>query len=229
MLYTSAAGELRVQLLEDGSLIDLNSDSQVETRLTRSRRDAELLKGAALFQVKHDPERPFIVSTSLATFEAVGTEFAVSQSDAGSKVIVRTGRVRVRRSCEPRSETAKHSPNDMTLVENQEAIISSSDCAISLVRLQPEDLQKELSWRIIKFEGKSLKQAVDEINRYNRSKILIADTSLNELRIGGSVDPHDVATFTGSLRHFGVQVAPSVVTDDDSSEIRLIRNRSRNR
>jgi transmembrane sensor len=226
VLLTSGADAPRVDLLSDGSMVDLSAATQVRTRFTRTHRDAELLTGAAFFDVKHDPERPFIVSTAHATFEAVGTEFGVFQSDTGSKVIVRKGRVRVRGSCESRNGTAK---NDMTVVENQEAVISSADCAISPISLQPEDLQKELSWRIIRFEGKTLEQAVDEMNRYNRRKMVIVDPSLKELRIGGSVDPHDVSTFTGSLRHFGVQVAPSATTDDDSSEISLVRNRSRSR
>src|SRR5690606_12218051 len=79
------AGEVTRVALEDGSTIVLNSNTAVRVRYRSGRRDIQLVRGEATFQVRHDPVRPFIVRAGEVQARAVGTEVAVSRAtDAGS-------------------------------------------------------------------------------------------------------------------------------------------------
>jgi transmembrane sensor len=81
--------------LEDGSTVDLNSQSKVRVRFGENRRSVELLEGQALFRVTKDTSRPFIVATDNTHVRAVGTQFDVYRKPSGTVVTVIEGRVAV--------------------------------------------------------------------------------------------------------------------------------------
>src|SRR5579871_1413297 len=59
--YETAVGGHEVIDLSDGSSIDLNTNSQLRVRMTRTVRQLELLRGEVIVRVRHDPSRPFVV------------------------------------------------------------------------------------------------------------------------------------------------------------------------
>jgi transmembrane sensor len=93
--YSTGTGEQRSVRLDDGSTVDLNSQSKVRVRFSEHRRDVELLEGQALFRVAKDKERPFIVATDNTHVRAVGTQFDVYRKTSGTVVTVLEGRVAV--------------------------------------------------------------------------------------------------------------------------------------
>src|SRR6202034_3836256 len=92
----TAAGQHRDVTLADGSIVSLNTNTIVETDLSRKLRQIYLRKGEAHFQVAHDRSRPFLVHAGDAVVRAVGTEFEVRlREDKHVEVLVNEGRVEV--------------------------------------------------------------------------------------------------------------------------------------
>ena len=57
--FSTGIGERRIAMLEDGSRLTLDADSQVDVRMTPERRILTMLRGRAKFDVAKDPLRPF--------------------------------------------------------------------------------------------------------------------------------------------------------------------------
>ena len=80
--YHTGVGEQRVVTLEDGSTIQLNTDTAVDVTFSENKRDIRLLQGEAAFTVTSDPGRPFTVRSESLDTRALGTFFR-----SGSKKI----------------------------------------------------------------------------------------------------------------------------------------------
>jgi transmembrane sensor len=93
--YVTKLGEQRRLVLDDGSIIDMNTQSELTVRLADDERYVYLLSGEALFTVARDPARPFVVASDLATVRALGTQFNVHRQNDQMRVSVLEGRVSV--------------------------------------------------------------------------------------------------------------------------------------
>lgn len=88
----TTAGERRVVALDAGTRVTLNGD----TRMRFDRHDprvAALIRGEALFQVRHDAVRPFRLDVAGRTIEDVGTIFNVVSDPDEVRVAVAEGSV----------------------------------------------------------------------------------------------------------------------------------------
>ncbi|MDB5700409.1 MAG: hypothetical protein JWL66_608 [Sphingomonadales bacterium] len=86
------AGEMRVVALGDGTRIELNG----ATRLNLDRhnpRIATLERGEAMFSVRHNPAKPFVLQVGARTIEDLGTLFNVSKTEHRIDVQVAEGAV----------------------------------------------------------------------------------------------------------------------------------------
>ncbi len=77
--FETALGEQHSVVLSDGSLVTLNTRSEMELHFSHTQRRIKLLAGEALFQVAHDTARPFEVTAGETTVRAVGTGFNVDR------------------------------------------------------------------------------------------------------------------------------------------------------
>ncbi|HTG54999.1 MAG TPA: FecR family protein, partial [Niabella sp.] len=83
-------------ILEDSSSVLLYPGSSLEYSSSYNTTDRQLLlKGNALFKVKKDPERPFIVTTRHSSTTALGTIFEVNEWKDSTTVFLSEGRVKV--------------------------------------------------------------------------------------------------------------------------------------
>jgi ferric-dicitrate binding protein FerR (iron transport regulator) len=100
----TAPGATATHTLPDGSTVELNADSRLTYdrsfstfSLLEANRRVVRLQGEAFFEVEDDA-RPFVVQTSTANVEVVGTSFSVnSRADGGEGTLVALaeGRLRV--------------------------------------------------------------------------------------------------------------------------------------
>src|SRR6185312_14687788 len=97
--YATHVGELQHVTLEDGSIISLNTDSEVRVRYSSRYRHVDLTRGEALFKVAKNKEKPFDVEAGSTTVRAVGTSFSVRLHEAGTNervdVVVSEGRIAI--------------------------------------------------------------------------------------------------------------------------------------
>jgi transmembrane sensor len=183
--YVSGIGELRQVGLNDGSIMLLNTSSRAVVKLRRDIRDIELTKGEALFEVAHDPKRPFMVHVGDLTVKAVGTAFSVRNDDARIDVIVSEGTVELIR---PGSTVRVGANHHATVRRAQPAQIQT---------LERRETDRQLAWRTgrLEFDGQPLIEAVNEINRHNRRQILVTDPQLAQHPIVGSFSAIDSEAF----------------------------------
>jgi len=228
--YSTGIGEQRTVRLGDGSTIELNALSKVRTRLSRDRRDVELVRGQALFQVVKDRARPFIVASGATTVRAVGTQFDVYRKDSGTTVTVLEGEVSVLPAqSTPRAHDLASTAAGAAVPENARpalaAILLSAGEQVTVasdqvVKRKKADTSAATAWvqqRLI-FEATPLAEVADEFNRYNPKKLVIADSELRALGISGVYSSSDPASLIGFLR-----AQPSLQVTETDSEIRVTR------
>jgi transmembrane sensor len=200
--YETRIGGFSRIVLEDGSVIDLNTNSDVRVRFGTTR-EVRLLRGEGRFQVAHDSARPFTVTAADAAVRAVGTAFTVRLREGEQvDVLVSEGKVAVA------SSRVQRTP---PLNAGEAAVVLPDRVSVS--RVEPQLLARRLAWTSgkLEFRGETLGEAVEEFNRYNRRQIRLATASLGTLRVGGSFGATDPESFASAL---GSAFKLRVVLDD---------------
>ncbi len=197
----TAVGKHKIVRLRDGSRIELNTDTQIRTRLEGPAREVWLEDGEAYFEVKHADNLPFVVHAGARTVTVLGTKFSVVRSGDMVKVSVVEGRVRVddARAGAP-LRTNVITAGDMLLVRGGDTLLSEG---------RPAQVERDLAWRdgMISFQRQTLGEAAAEFNRYNTVKLVIADPQTASIRIGGTFRASNVETFARLLREaYGLKV-----------------------
>jgi len=214
-------GGFRELRLADGSVVQLNTDSAVRTRFTAEERRIELLRGEAFFDVAPNPARPFIVSAGGVAVRAVGTAFNVRLRETAVEVLVTEGKVQVNDSLKGGSLLGTDVAGAPSLlVQGEMAVIPASavaevqDAAKStpavVALVAPVEVQRALAWqeRRLEFEARPLGEVVAEFNRYNRTKLIIADPRLGAQKFSGSFRAEGYEPFVRLLeQNFGVAAA----------------------
>jgi transmembrane sensor len=194
--YSTVHGELSVRALPDGSLLHLNTDSELTVRYSRGERLVELTRGEALFQVAHDDKRRFRVAAGEAGMLAVGTQFDVYRGPGAAKVTVIEGTVAVFTAAAPQAAQRVEAGYQVDVGER-------------VGPLRAVDTRAALAWlqRRIAFENRPLGEVAGDFNRYGRIPLEIEGQELRNLPISGAFDAYDTdsfAAFLGTLS--GVQV-----------------------
>ncbi|MFT6344308.1 MAG: transmembrane sensor [Paraglaciecola sp.] len=230
-MYITSIGEHSTHTLEDGSVLTLNSNSQVEVYYTLSKRVINLLTGEAHFDVVSDPNRPFEVYAGNRMIKAVGTAFSVYRLENNIEVLVTEGNVDlaiVQSTLLVKPKTfyknkvdfnQKLSPdsieNTVTVIASLKAgqsvsiPISSDSLDTPVVEYAQGDLVRKLSWldgRLV-FAGESLQEVVAEVSRHTPLIIEVMDPELKKLRIGGQFQAGETdALFDVLESGFGVEI-----------------------
>jgi transmembrane sensor len=212
--YATEIGEQRSVLLDDGSLVTLNTASQIEVKYSDHRRFVRLVRGEALFKVAHERERPFDVDTGGAVVRAVGTQFNVDRRDDRTTVSVVEGKVQV--IAEP-AENIAPAPTGATTAEqpSQTEYLAAAQRLVltesGMGRPEPiADLAPVTAWtqRQLVFENASLGAVAAEFNRYNHQHIQIQSEQLRTQQVTGVFQANDSASFLAFISRIpGVRVA----------------------
>lgn len=247
--YATDFGGLSRIVLDDGSVVNLNTNSLMRVQLTPELRHIVLERGEALFKVAHDKNRPFDVDAGNTTVRAVGTEFSVrvrepTGATSGGKdieVLVKEGRVAIdppKKKDKP-IERVDVLPRSMSTLSAGEAVtitakrVTTEPPQMQVQKVAEADVDRKLSWTEgrLWFERQTLKDVVAEFNRYNRRQMVIADPAIENLRIGGGFEATDPESFVAALeKTLGVRAFPSPSSDGDEAEvIRLVGTRETNK
>lgn len=178
-VYGTGVGERSTVTFSDGSLVFLNTSTRLRAELSAGARHVVLLEGQALFEVAHDPERPFVVTAGEHRVTAIGTAFDVRLDQDRLQVTLIEGRV----SVENPAARDGAAPARTELEPGQQLI----DAAGGGVEIRTAPVKRMTSWREgrLIFENEPLSAAVEEMNRYSTTRIRLADPALGELRISG--------------------------------------------
>jgi transmembrane sensor len=204
--------------LEDGSVVELNTNSKVRTHFSPKLREVQLLSGEAAFKVAKNPARPFRVSAGSTQIVAVGTEFNVYARQSKTVVTVIEGRVRVT-DLPPSSQVTADTDRNFELSIGEQAVIAPH---MPISRVKLADSRSVMSWteRRLIFEDTPLSEAADEFARYNRKLIRIEDSKLRDLKVTGvfnATDPASLVEFVEAYGSVKVQAEPDGWTLDSGA------------
>ncbi len=192
--YRSDIGAIKVVSLSDGSTITLNTNTVIRGRLSGTARRVDLERGEAFFEVAKDPRRPFFVSAGGERVVAVGTKFSVFRRTVDTRVVVTDGKVKV--------EEFKGGAAVGPATELPAGSIAQVGSAGVLVKQgSVAEAEAYTSWRsgYIMLRDTELASAVAEFNRYNKKQLVIADSSIAALKIGGNLRAANVDAFVRVL------------------------------
>jgi transmembrane sensor len=184
--HVTRTGETRTVKFSDGSVGYLNTRTEVRWLGTSgNERRVELLSGEALFDVVHDASRPFTVLLDGSEIRVLGTRFNVYRKKGGDVVVtVLEGTVEVR------GVTPGGLNPDWTrkVTANQQIEYRP----IGLVAdPRPTNPLAAVTWREgwyqLPEEGTSLSTVVDELTRYTDQRIVIRDSRVAALKLGGAL------------------------------------------
>lgn len=196
---TNVGGHERVPL-EDGSVIELNTNTRIRVKFSDTRREIILQRGEALFTVAHQADRPFEVAVAGVTVQAVGTEFSVRRHDdrlvetlvnEGHVVMFQTNRVLGlpfgRHAMEPIL-----GPGDRALVDGPRVSVMNTGVA---------DVRRRFMWVTgrVEFRGETVSELVQELNRYSLHRIVILDPELGTRSAAGAFDVTQPESFVPAL------------------------------
>lgn len=166
--------------LEDGSVVILKANSSVTYPEHFGKKSRSVfLKGEAFFNVKRDPNKPFVVHTGELVTEVLGTSFTVkSYDDAQSiEVVVATGRVSVYEN----SAKTTQPRNGMILTPNQKIIFDKASR-----KLTPSIIEKPVlilpppNPTIFIFEETLLPEVLTKLEKAYGLEIVIENQALTQ-------------------------------------------------
>jgi transmembrane sensor len=221
-IYAAAIGELREETLADGSVLQINTDSQVQVDFSEQVRKIRLLQGEAHFEVAHNTEWPFEVYAGKGMVKAVGTAFLVRLEEDRLNVIVTDGRVDLVATGAVENDSSKP-PDSVTealpalkkvgsLSQGEGALFSPADNSKAHKVLAQKEMARQLSWRegYLVFEGEPLSIVVAELNRYLPIDVEIADQTLGDIPVGGRFKVEELDALFGVLEtSFDIRVIRS--------------------
>lgn len=209
--YQTTIGEQRSVVLSDGSVVTLNTASIIEVRMAKDHRTVELLSGEALFQVAHDPARPFDVAAGKTTVRAVGTQFNVDRGPGSTTVTVVEGKVAVFTGNYPGAGQTANFP----VAAGEQLLVAPS----TTPHVTRANIATAIAWtqRRLVFEHRPLGEVAEEFNRYNRERIEIQSPKLRNEEITGVFEANNTESFMSFLAKI-----PGVTIERDAGDRRLI-------
>lgn len=190
--YATEIGEQRTVVLEDGTRVKLDTDTEIRVSMSDDLRRVRLRKGRAHFDVAEDPARPFEVIAGAQSLTASRAHFDVSRDGVVVAVLLEDGPV----SIKPEDEAAG-SPTSRVVAPGQRLVFADE----KIVRDERPDMTRAIAWRDgrLAFFEDSVSAAVAEMNRYTRRPIVILDSQVGEMRISGNYSVGDAEAFARSL------------------------------
>jgi ferric-dicitrate binding protein FerR (iron transport regulator) len=177
--------------LPDGSLVQLNSGSEIQFAKNFSGEARYVnLSGEAYFEVRHH-DRPFYVNTGNAQIKVLGTKFGIWARNAETRVTVREGRVSLRAVAAPPETAVELAANQMSICQNRNA------------PAQPRavDADHLLGWREgkIVFDQTPLAEVVAELQRAYNVEIKLSNPALGQNTITGSFQNKPIESVLASI------------------------------
>lgn len=163
--------------LADGSSIALGDGAEVTVQMTDHARTVTLESSQAVFNVAKDAERPFVVRSGEVFAQALGTVYSVTRvGDRGALVSVTEGRVLVWADGKADRAVALVAGDQLTLDPDAPTPQAQGSGKISL-------------------DNESIRSAAERFNRVNRTRIVVEDPAVGDVRIVGLFQADDPEQF----------------------------------
>jgi transmembrane sensor len=210
--YRTATGQVRDVVLPDGSVVGLNTQTELEWVGNPRDRRVRLLRGEAYFQVVHDPSRPFRILLAHSQVQVLGTRFDVYQMANGDvRVSVISGTVAVEALDNGRDAAPSWSRR---LTAGQQIEYSPVGLVADVHSIVAP---KVIRWRqgMLETQGEPLSDFISDLSRYTTERIVIADPRAANQKVGGAFS---VRNIDGTLDRLS-RIAPVTVTHENGEVV----------
>lgn len=172
----SANAATRSAALADGSRVMLAPGTALDVDIGASgERRINLEKGEAMFDVAHDPSRPFVVRSGEGEIRVLGTAFTVKKTGGMTQVIVARGRVEVKSG----SETRILKPDRM--------VVYGLTTMGGIRAVAASDAQSWTKGRLV-FENETLGDVIAELDRFEPRKVMLLNRDVRLKRVNAIID-----------------------------------------
>lgn len=157
-------------ILPDGTTGFLNSGSSLEYPVLFSNDRNVKLKGEAYFDVQHDEEHPFVVTTTNITTKVLGTQFNVLayESEKSEEIILKEGSV----------EVYSNQGIKLAVLDPDQRLALNTETR--QYKTNQVEAEQYISWTEGKlvFRNESMQLVADRLGRWYNVEIEIADVEL---------------------------------------------------
>lgn len=200
--FVTAVGQQQTQLLQDGTRIELNTDTRIEVDYDEQARRVRLVRGEARFDVSKHPTWPFLVTVGNREIRALGTSFVV-RHDQGEDFAVTLVEGQISVAAVAGNDGVPPQPPQI-LVPGERLVISRHHAPA----VDRPELSRVTAWERgrVEFDETPLEDATAEMNRYTTARVTAADAEISRLRIGGEFRAGDSEEFVKVVTAaFGLQ------------------------
>lgn len=217
-VVATAVGEQRQLVLEDGTRVFLNTDTRIVVKYDEQLRRVELQRGEALFNVAKRPDWPFVVTAGDRQVKALGTSFVVRKDVERVAVTLVEGSVLVSPVVPTLPELVQPTISAPAAIEQAPATVAPDAAksagayklaagqrltfdAGAATKLDTPSIEKTTAWRRgqIILDDTPLQAAVIEMNRYNETKLVVAEPEAALLSINGLFQAGDSTHFANAV------------------------------
>lgn len=187
--YASQSNEIEAIQMTDGSTILLNATAKVTFYPAEREMRKVALAGEAFFDVQRNPEKPFIVTTPRADIEVLGTSFNVNASEDLTKVIVRTGVVKV---------TNRRTGGSVTLLAGESIIVDEKP---NLSKNSDQQVPFSSYEDLLQFDDQSLDKVFQRLGWTFNKAIAWDHSALKNCTLTSNLNGKDLSEVLSILKH----------------------------
>lgn len=180
--WVAPRGESRTLVLEDGTQVLLDADSDLVARFGAHARRVSLVRGEALFTVTHDASRPFEIEIGPGRVVDLGTRFDVEKLPDAVRVAVFAGRVGI-----------KTAHGEVVLGMGRGGGYDASGVLLPVRKVDATTTLRSDGER--HFDSEPLAAVVARLARYHPVTFEFSEPRLQELRVSGTFRVTDLELF----------------------------------
>jgi len=207
--YQTGLGETRLVTLEDGTTVQLNTNSKLRVAFTDDVRQTALAYGEALFSVAKNPDRPFRVELGDRSVQVVGTQFNILRHDSQLVVTVAEGIVDVAPT-QVIEDDIQSDDRERLLVGDQLVAYEKS----SETHVQKVDARQVTAWLhgYLEYEDAALYLVARDLSRYFGEPIAVT-SSARDISFSGILNMGDKQMVLTTLE----QLLPVTIKQTDGA------------
>lgn len=171
----TALGERQTVTLSDGSLLELDTDTEVTVHYSRHSRELKLVRGQAAFTVAHGDTRPFDVLADNGRIRDIGTQFDARRRADRVSVAVLEGAVEVSVPNVAAPRSLRQNQQLSYTPQGNFSAVESIDVAAA-------------AWRKgqLVFKNQPLGEVLAELGRYHATSLTVASPRIMDIKVSGT-------------------------------------------
>jgi len=176
-VYTTRPGETRRITLADGTRVQLSAASTIRVSFFRRVRHVDMGDAEAVFDVAHDPQRPFVIAVGDREVKVVGTEFNLRRRSGHTALTVRRGVVEVRPAAAPTGPGTR-------VTAGQQLTHHDGEPVSTLATVAPDAAFAWTTGQLV-YRDARLAEIASDLTRHLAVPVRTADAQTADLRVTG--------------------------------------------